>query len=285
MNEFFKQADRIPVTLVIAVAYGTLFVLTNLGVAAEDYGEALATYGMMMPLWVVDGEPWRLVSAAFLHFNLIHIGLNMLGLLALGPSLEMALGSVRYALLYLVAAVGGHIACCLVYAPQQPVLGGSGALFGMMGAIVAINMRSGRHLFSFLEFEGPRRMLGLIAMNIVIGMFIPIVSNTGHVGGLIAGFLITFLWLQTGRESGTSLRRWRAACTALFVSLTFWCVEPATRWDHSWIRSDDASPDRKQALRAAAVIGLIGDPHLPRAVAELEIGPLAPELSDLRKRK
>ena len=269
MNDFFQNADRIPVTLLLAIAYVTLFALTNIDVAPEDYGETLAAYGLLRPIWVIDGEPWRLLTAAFLHFNLIHIGFNLFGLLALGPALEQQLGSLRYALLYVVAGLGGNIAVCLLYPPVGSVLGGSGALFGMMGAIVAVNMRSGRHLFSFLEFDGPRRMLGLIVINLVIGFLIPIVSNTAHVGGLLAGFLVTFLWLVPGREPGVSVRHWRLATTALFASLLFWCLQPATRWDHSAIAAESSSPEFADELRRAAIIDVLGTTDLTPAQARL----------------
>ncbi|MCR9247303.1 MAG: rhomboid family intramembrane serine protease [bacterium] len=253
MNDFLRQADRIPVTLVVAIAYVTLFVLANLSVAPEQLPARLDEFGVLTPLNVAEGDAWRLIAAAFLHANMLHIGLNTWALLALGPGIETELGSLRFALLYLVSAIGGHIAVCLVYAPYQGVLGGSGALFGILGAVFALNMRHGRHLFAFLQDEGNRRMIWFTVAYLIAGIWLP-VSNTGHIGGLLAGFALTFCWLAPGREPTRNVRRYRIALTALFCSLCFVSLSPAARWDQLWNRSiADESPYGKARRRAATM--------------------------------
>ncbi len=261
MNDLLKQADRIPVTLVIAIAYVTLFVLTR-GETDKETNELLHRYGVLQPIYLVLGEHWRLVAATFLHGDVIHLGMNTLALIALGPSLEMTLGSLRYSLLYLVAGLTGDIAVCLWYAPRGGVLGGSGALFGMLGAILAINMRAGRHPFQFFEHEGGRRFLGMIAIYLLIPLLIPRIpiSNTGHVGGLLGGFLVTFLWIQPGRAPTRTMRQWRVALTALFASLLLWCLLPATRWDALSVRSEDLSGSQAAACRRAAAMAYWDSP-------------------------
>lgn len=252
MKNLLADVDDIPVTLVIAIAYGTLAVVTGMLPQAEDFHARSLRFGMLVPALVAAGEPWRLLAHAFLHGNVLHLLVNLSSLIAIGPSLERSLGSVRFATLYLVAGLGGGIAVCLWYDPRQPVLGGSGALFGMMGALVAMNMRSGRHVFAFLDFEGPRRLLGLIAVNLLIGFVIPVVSNTAHVGGLITGFVTTFLWLRPGAAS-PALRRWRIATTALFASMLLWSLFPVTRVDWLLLRAQsETDPERNDALLDAA---------------------------------
>jgi rhomboid protease GluP len=262
MKDGWQQLDRIPVTLVVAIAYATLFVLTDIGKAPEQADRLLFAYGLLRPIDVVDGQPWRLFAAAFLHANWIHVGLNLLSLLALGPALELTLGSVRFAILYLVSALGGSIAVCLIYEPYGRVLGGSGALFGMMGCALALNMRAGRHLLQFLDFEGPRRLVALIVANLLIGLSVPMVSNTAHVGGLCAGFLLTFVWLAPGRARGSPLSHWRLALVALLASLSFWCVDPATRWDRLWLASLESPGTERQALRRAAAMAYLDRPQV-----------------------
>lgn len=253
MKDLVQQADEIPVTLVVAVAYGTLAVVTGMLGPAEAFAERVDTFGLLRPLQVAAGEPWRLLASTFLHLNLIHLLVNLMSLVAIGPALERSLGSLRFAALYLLSGLGGSLAVCLVYDPRQPVAGGSGALFGMMGALVALNMRAGRHLFAFLEFEGPRRLLGLIAFNFVLGWLIPVISNTAHAGGLVAGFLVTFLWLRPGAAT-PARRQWRLAVGALFVVWTAWSIVPVTRFD--WLaRAAEATTHggrRVALLRAAA---------------------------------
>lgn len=263
MKDLFEKADEIPVTLVVVLAYITMAFLT--GFTTAD-GKLLQEYGSMSPISVSEGEAWRLIAGAFLHINVLHLGFNTWAMLTFGPALEQALGSVRLALLYLISAVGGHIAVCFVYAPQQGVVGGSGALFGMMGAVVAYQMRQGRNAFSFLDHEGPRRILSMIAINIVIGVMVPFISNTGHMGGLITGFLVTFLWLVPPREPQRGLNAWRIAIAALLCSLTFYCLVPTTRYDWLWNRgvaTFDAG--RGGRLRKAAVMSWSGKSKVDRS--------------------
>ena len=256
MKSAAEQFDEIPVTLLVALAYVTLAFVTD---PLEPTGEALAAHGWLTPFLAANGEPWRLLTCAFLHGGILHLVFNLATLLAIGPALERSLGSLRFLLLYVVSALGGSIGVCLLYGIGNPVVGGSGALFGMMGALVAINMRSGRHLLAFLDFEGPRRLFASIAGNLVIGWVLPFVSNTAHIGGLLAGFLVTFLWLDPGRADRRHLRRWRLAFTALFASLLFASIVPATRYDWLWNQGVFvADPIRRERLQRAAAMSCYG---------------------------
>ena len=228
MKSVLADVDDIPVTIVIAIAYGTMSVVTGMLPVAEDFEQRLQRFGLLVPALVAAGETWRLLAHAFLHGSIVHLLVNLWTLIVIGPALERSLGSVRFAVLYVVSALGGGIAVCMWYFPMQPVLGGSGALFGIMGALVALNMRSGRHVFAFLAFEGPRRLLSLIGLNLVIGFLIPVVSNTAHIGGLITGLALTLLWLRPGAPSRAQWH-WRIATTALFASWLLWSMFPVTR--------------------------------------------------------
>jgi membrane associated rhomboid family serine protease len=254
MRDFLREVDTIPATIVVAIAYVTLAVVTGMMGPPEEFVAKTTTYGTLWPAAVAAGEPWRLLAYAFLHGNPVHLLMNFASLWSLGPALERSLGSVRFAVLYVVASVGGGLAVCLVNHPEQRVVGGSGALFGMLGAAVAMNMRGGRHLFAFLDFEGPRRLLATIAVWLVLGALLPFISNTGHVGGLVAGFLVTFLWLRPGAPSAARTH-WRLATTALFAGMLFWSLVPATRVDWLWTQGTNcatADPARSaQLLRAA----------------------------------
>jgi len=257
VKDLLRHADEIPVTLVAALGCVTLALLTN---PFEPTNEQLQAYGWLTPFAAADGEPWRLLSSMFLHGGIVHLAFNLLSLATLGPALERSLGSLRFAVLYAVSGLGGGIGVCLWYPIDQPVVGASGALFGLLGALVALNMRAGRHLFSFLDFEGPRRLLGTIAAWLVIGWFLPFISNTAHVGGLLAGFWITFAWLAPGREVTAATWHWRAATTALAASLLFWVLLPATRYDVVWNRGVHAEPARRAALQRAAAMDRYGQP-------------------------
>jgi membrane associated rhomboid family serine protease len=134
---------------------------------------------------VANGEWWRIVSAGFLHANLIHIGLNMWVLYLLGQLMEPALGRLRFALVYAVALVAGSLGVLLLD-PNSYTVGASGAIFGLMGAAVAV-MRS-RGINPFATGIGTTIML-----NLLITFTIPGISIGGHVGGLIGGFVAGWL--------------------------------------------------------------------------------------------
>lgn len=144
-------------------------------------------------------EPWRLLTAAFAHStnSPIHLGFNMFSLFIFGPILEQGVGRVRFLALYLVSAFGGSVAVLLL-APTTPVLGASGAIFGLMGAVFIIM----RHLGSNTTY-----LLVLIGINLVIG-FLPgsNVSWEAHLGGLIAGAAVAFIFTRTRHSSQRGLQ-------------------------------------------------------------------------------
>jgi membrane associated rhomboid family serine protease len=128
----------------------------------------------------VSHEYWRLVSAGFLHENFLHIGFNMYLLYLLGVMLEPAIGSVRFAAVYVTALLAGSFGALL--ATAAPSLGASGAVFGLMGAMV-VELRARR--LSVMESG----IGGLILINLILSFSIANISVGAHVGGLIGGAL------------------------------------------------------------------------------------------------
>lgn len=133
-------------------------------------------------------EPWRLLTATLVHAGFWHLGLNMLALWMIGRSLEPLLGRTRFVTLYLLSALGGSVAVALL-SFETTVVGASGAIFGMFGALLVI----GRHIGA--NISGIAIILGI---NLVIG-FIPgfHVSWQAHVGGLVTGALVGFIFTRT----------------------------------------------------------------------------------------
>jgi membrane associated rhomboid family serine protease len=134
---------------------------------------------------VANGQWYRIISSGFLHENIVHIGLNMWVLYLLGQLLEPVLGRLRFALVYVVAMLAGGLGV-LVLAPNQLTVGASGAIFGLMGAAVAV-MRS-RGINPFATGIGTT-----ILLNLLITFTIPNISIGGHIGGLIGGFVAGWL--------------------------------------------------------------------------------------------
>jgi membrane associated rhomboid family serine protease len=126
------------------------------------------------------GEWYRLITAAFLHYGPIHLGMNMLALWWLGQPVEAALGRARFALIYLVAGLAGSTGALLL-SPNEVTVGASGAIFGILGALF------------ILEYHATGRLMGqattLIVINIAFSFAVPNISIGGHLGGLAAGVL------------------------------------------------------------------------------------------------
>lgn len=230
MSTFWDQANRTPLTFIILLAYVTLASVTGI---LEPDGEKIVAFGAARPFLIQEGEWWRLLAHAFLHGGIIHLAFNSYFLFIVGPGLEQTLGSARFALLYIVGAVGGGIGGCLWHYPLNILVGGSGALFGMLGCVLALMMRQGRHPLDFLNYAGPRQIVFLIGANLLIGLIIPVVSNAAHVGGLVAGFALTFCFIAPRREQADAASRViQAGWIAVFASLLFYCAFPVVRWDY-----------------------------------------------------
>jgi membrane associated rhomboid family serine protease len=151
---------------------------------ALQYAGAYTQPGLGAPL-----EPWRMITAVFMHGSVLHLLFNMYALFIFGQGLEHTLGRARYLALYLLAGLGGSVAVDLISSPFQGVVGASGAIFGLMGAYFIIQ----RHLGGTNV-----QLLVLVGINLVIG-FIPGVgiSWQAHLGGLAAGALLGFIFTKT----------------------------------------------------------------------------------------
>ena len=163
-------------------------------------------------------EPWRFLTAAFLHSTgVFHILFNMVALWMVGPSLEQTLGRARFATLYLVSALGGSVGAVLL-APATdswltPMVGASGAVFGMFGAVLVVLRRMGRD-------AGP--ILGILVLNGVLGFVLPNIAWQAHLGGLVAGALLGAAYAYAPRERRAAVG-WVAPATliSLMVVVTW----------------------------------------------------------------
>lgn len=228
---FAQRPEETPVTWMIALAYGTILVLMatfdDASSAFHPSPAAALAHGAQAGLLLGD-EPWRLLSHAFVHHGLIHLGFNLWFLAWVGPQLERDLGSVRFAILYLVSALGGGIAGAIWHEPNAVLAGGSGALFGMMGAAVGLLMRRGRSHLEFLDYHGSRNLLTLIAVNLALGFMLPMISNAAHIGGLLAGFACAFWFLEKPRIAPDAPHRAiQGGLVALVAALTLYVTRPA----------------------------------------------------------
>jgi membrane associated rhomboid family serine protease len=139
------------------------------------------------PAIAIGHQYWRLFTAMFLHFGLLHLALNMYGLYLFGTLIESALGTRRFLAIYFVSGLLASVASFALSNPFEVSAGASGAIFGILGAWVAYNYRRREMRFNRANLQWAYT---LIAINLVLGFSgaLP-VDNFAHVGGLVAGAL------------------------------------------------------------------------------------------------
>ena len=146
-----------------------------------------------MESWLIaSGEYWRLFSAMFLHSGLIHLGFNVIGLLIFGHQIERLYGYARFFVIYILAGLAGSItsyAFNLSSAPHAIGVGASGAVFGILGALVAFFL-SNRNLLGKMGRQTLIGLLLLAAVNLAVGFIMPGIDNFAHIGGFAGGLLL-----------------------------------------------------------------------------------------------
>lgn len=133
------------------------------------------------------GQYWRLVSAMFLHANLVHVFFNSFALYVLGPETERIYGTPRFLALYFLAGIGGSVASHLL--SPAPAVGASGAIFGLIGGLGIFYFLNRAILGEFGRAQ-LQSMVAIAVINLIIGFSSAgVIDNWGHLGGLIAGAL------------------------------------------------------------------------------------------------
>ena len=165
-----------------------------------------------------NGEWWRLVSYQFLHSNLLHIALNMWVLWKVGSLVERLYGRLTFLTLYLVSGISGGL-LSIVWDPARVTVGASGALFGLLGAMLGYLFQARTELpKSFFRAHWLPTIL-FIAFNIASGFFQPLIDNAVHVGGLLSGFLLGWSLARPLAITG-----WKITRTAIGGGLAFCAV-------------------------------------------------------------
>ena len=159
-------------------------------------GSTLTSTLFYAPLLTVI-EPWRMITAGFVHSpdSFWHILLNAYSIYIFGRVIEPMLGPVRFLVLYLVSIFGGSAMVLWLGEPVVPVVGASGAFFGLMGAYLIMLRAIG---------DNSGLLVGLIAVNLAFGFLVPGISWQGHLGGLLAGMAVTAVYARTRYKSGLS---------------------------------------------------------------------------------
>jgi len=168
----------------------------------------------VMPATGVPFEPWRLLTALLVHGSIWHVGLNMLALWMIGRSLEPLLGHTRFLLLYLISGLGGSVAVALLTDPRVPVVGASGAIFGLFGALLVIGRHIGANVTTIAIVIGINFAIPFVQGIMAGSMAAVAISWQAHLGGLVTGAAVGFVYART------RARRQRTAQIWLLVGVT-----------------------------------------------------------------
>ena len=158
---------------------------------------------------ILAGQYWRLVTPVFLHYGFVHLLINSAGLLFLGETVERVYGAMTFALVYFAAGIASVVAS--FFFGREMMVGASGAIFGLAGALVVYGLRYRGRIPRRFETMFGVGLLPLIGLNILFGVLTPRVDNWAHLGGLVAGAAVALLVRPLADEltpaSGTSPRR------------------------------------------------------------------------------
>lgn len=198
------------------------YALIAVNVAAFVLQMASGNLEKRLALWppaVADGQFYRLVTSAFLHYWATHLLLNMWALYVVGPALEMSLGRLRFGVLYALSGLGGSVLVYLISPLDTATAGASGAIFGLFGATFVVGKRLAVDI---------RWVVVVIAINLIFSFLVPLVSSQriswqAHVGGLITGGLVAAAYVYPPTQRRNAIQ---AAVTivvlAVFAVLVWW---------------------------------------------------------------
>lgn len=190
----FRRGGQVVVGRWIIGLNVAVFLLAALGGSPNRPTGPIARELVLYAPSVAVGDWWRLVTGGFMHAGIFHLAMNMFLLWLLAQELEPALGGWRFGLLYGVSLLGGSLGAVALH-PEALTVGASGAIFGLMGALVVLQLRA---------HQNPWRsgIAGLVILNVAFTFLIPGISIGGHLGGLVAGAIGGLLvtprtWPQT----------------------------------------------------------------------------------------
>jgi rhomboid protease GluP len=195
MDEFLQRMSfyykKNPVTFVLLALNTIMFfvVLFNGGFSPES----LTNNGGLLPILVTENnEYYRLLVSMFLHGGLFHFLMNSYFLYYLGSFTEKLLGSTRYAIIYMISGLGASVAVWLFSDPNIVTIGASGALYGIMGGLLILTFLKSNWFSPY----GIRSIRMISIINIVFTLTLSgSVSVQGHIGGLISGIILTYLFI------------------------------------------------------------------------------------------
>jgi membrane associated rhomboid family serine protease len=200
-----RSARAVPSVTMILIAINTIVFLAEIvtgGQALNGTSGVVVRDGWLYgPAIVHQHQYWRLITSGFLHDGFLHIIFNMLFLWIMGPQLEPAIGRFNFAVVYFVSLLAGSFGA-LLFQPQVPTLGASGALFGVLGALIVVARDRGISVWT-------SGLVPILLVNVLFSLAVQNVSIGAHLGGLVGGLITGWLIVHVSQQ-----RRLQAAALA-----------------------------------------------------------------------
>ena len=193
IEKVFSRKFPFVTYMIIAVCVICYFVPILMGdQIALDFFQQFCIYGPS----IRAGQFYRLITGGFLHANIFHLFFNCYALYMIGAQVESYLGKWKYTLIYFMSLVIASLTS-MTFIGGDSSLGASGAIFGIMGALIYF----GYHYRIFLGNVVKTQIIPLVILNLVMGFMIPGIDNFAHIGGLIGGILSTMALGVDGKST------------------------------------------------------------------------------------
>jgi rhomboid protease GluP len=153
----------------------------------------LIEYGAYFKPLILEGEFYRFITPIFIHIGWEHLLFNCFALLIFAPGLELILGKLKYTALCLITGSSGFIATFLFAGEHVIAAGASGAIFGIYGLYAFLT----QHRKDILDYHSRQIIMPILIFGVIFTFVIPGISVTGHIGGLISGYLLGYLFIRS----------------------------------------------------------------------------------------
>ena len=185
-EKIFSYKQPIVTYIIMAICI-ILFILMELSGGSTN-SQVLLKYGANLDVLVKNGEYYRLFTCIFLHIGIMHLLCNMYSLYIIGREVENLFGKVKYIIIFILSGIFGSI-MSLAFTPNTISAGASGAIFGLLGALLYFGM----HYRTYLGEAIKRSIIPIIVVNLIIGFFAEGIDLAAHIGGLVGGVLVAMM--------------------------------------------------------------------------------------------
>lgn len=199
----------------------TRLLIANVIMFVLTYSSPSVTNMLMFVPFLILSQPWTLVTYMFLHAGIGHLFFNMLGLYFFGPRLESVLGGQKFLMLYFISGISGGLLSFL-FAPYTPIIGASGAVFGIFFAFARYWPREQMYIWGVFPVQARWLVAGMTALTLLggFGGFQQGIAHFAHLGGFVGGFFF-IKWvdsksriakfqkkMQTPTPNSSEVQRW-----------------------------------------------------------------------------